>query len=242
MASIVSAIANKLGGLTGNALLNIYYNESRAKTLVCQFNPEEYHLQVQAQYTTKERMQDDKPIMQYIGGSISILQLALIFDTSSSYTLDTGFILTTVKKKKAEDVSKYTNTLLSLVKISGELHHPPMVEFCWGSLNLAGFVKTVDIKYTMFESGGMPVRAAVNLAIQSPNISVLEVSESPENPRESPDRTKRRILTEGNSIFSIAQTEYADAGMWREIAKANDIMDPMAVAPGTVLKVPALTN
>jgi nucleoid-associated protein YgaU len=38
----------------------------------------------------------------------------------------------------------------------------------------------------------------------------------------------------------MSAREYADPRLWREIANANDIDDPMDVKPGTVLKLPPL--
>lgn len=234
MASILAATRNLLRKFSGNALLNIYSTAGKKDTLVCQFNPEEYHITAQGKYSTEERPNKDSPIIQYIGGSVTALNLSLIFDTSASTETTLGLMTTSVKNNKATDVSDYIAILFSLVRVAGELHRPPAVEFTWGSLYLCGFTQSIDVTYTMFERGGMPVRAKVKLGIVSPNLEELS------QPLQSPDRTKCRVLTEGTNIWSIAQAEYDDAGYWREIAKANQIMDPLAVPIGTVLKIPAL--
>ena len=38
----------------------------------------------------------------------------------------------------------------------------------------------------------------------------------------------------------MAYRAYGDAGLWREIAEANEIDDPMRLHPGTRLLIPAL--
>jgi nucleoid-associated protein YgaU len=46
----------------------------------------------------------------------------------------------------------------------------------------------------------------------------------------------------GDSLPQIAWQEYGDATGWRVIAEANDIDDPMILAPGIELLVPALDD
>ena len=167
---------------------------------------------------------------------MSVLDLKLYFDTSTSYEITTGLI-TKPSKAKASDVSDYANVLLSVVRIDGKEHRPPVVTFYWGSFSFKGFAQTVDVTYTMFETGGMPVRCEVDMRLiaeeEDDDGSIL-------SPLESPDRTKCIVLKEGMNLWDIAGQEYGDAGYWREIARANNIMDPLAIPVGTNLRVPAL--
>lgn len=240
VASILSIGRNLFRSLTGNAVLKIHTAAGKTENFVCQFNPDEYKIRTQGKFITQERRENNSPIIQYIGGAVSVLNLTLFFDTSASTETTVG-VTVSVKNEEASDVSAYTNQLLALVKIAGEMHRPPIVEFCWGSLSFAGFVSQVDVQYVMFEKGGMPVRAKVDLVIQSQDLSVLnEAEENKEDPKESPDRTKCRIVTEDSNIWNIAQLEYDDVSKWREIARANHIMNPLEIQVGTALKVPAL--
>jgi nucleoid-associated protein YgaU len=52
--------------------------------------------------------------------------------------------------------------------------------------------------------------------------------------------TTRRTHTviQGDTLASIAQSEYGDPAKWRAVAVANGIDDPMRVGVGTVLMVP----
>ena len=63
---------------------------------------------------------------------------------------------------------------------------------------------------------------------------------SKQSPFESPDRTKTRVVVMGMSLWSIAWDEYNDCEKWRVIAKANNIMNPMDIHPGQVIRIPAL--
>ena len=44
------------------------------------------------------------------------------------------------------------------------------------------------------------------------------------------------------SLWSIAYEEYDDCEKWREIAKANNIMNPLDIRPGQVIRIPALDS
>lgn len=238
MPSILSIPRNVMRKLGGNAQLMIERATGEKSTFVCQFNPDQYGMNAKGKLTKIERPGEDSPIVQYMGGSTSVLNLKLYFDISTSYEIKTGMIFAKPKKEKAQDVSVYTKKLMSLVRIEGKVHRPPLVTFSWGSVRFSGFVESVDVSYTMFKKGGMPVRAEVSLNIISVELQPLNAVKL--SVKESPDRTKCITMTSGSSIWDIAEKEYGTASCWREIAKANDILNPLEVSAGTQLKVPAL--
>jgi nucleoid-associated protein YgaU len=47
-------------------------------------------------------------------------------------------------------------------------------------------------------------------------------------------------VTEGDSLWSIAAAEYGDPRWWRVVARANDVVNPRTLRPGTELVVPPL--
>ena len=55
-------------------------------------------------------------------------------------------------------------------------------------------------------------------------------------------RTHRKavVMGGGDSLASVARQEYGDPNLWRALAVANGVDDPMAVAPGRALVVPPL--
>lgn len=222
---------------TNNAQLHIETASGQSTTFVCQFNPDELNVSSKGNYSEQNRTGEDSPIIQYMGGSSTTLDLKLYFDTSSFYEMQNSLYSEPVKQS-GSDVTKYTSVLMDLVCIEGKVHRPPQVTFEWGSLSLTGYVNNVDVRYTMFEVGGMPVRAEVSLSILSSNALITDGEQL--SPKESPDRTKCIILSSDGNLWSIAQQEYGDAGYWREIARANEIMDPLQVPAGTSLIVPAL--
>lgn len=113
---------------------------------------------------------------------------------------------------------------------------PPWVVFHWGGLTgFTAYVSQVAVKYTLFTPGGVPVRAVATV-----NLEELSSEAAGQNPT-SGGLAARRVHTviAGDTLPSIAWREYGDARMWRALAAANDIDDPMRLRAGTSLLVPA---
>ena len=203
------------------------------------FNPTEYQLTDGASYSEKKVPGLDGPVMQYISGEATELSVSLFLDT---YVAKTPSLLPVSLPfsggaESSTDVSRITKIIADATSIDGSLHRPPKVTFQWGSLNFQGVLAKVSHTYTMFTESGMPVRAKVNLSFKS----IFPPSEKRRaSPFESPDRTRYRVIREGMQLWDIAYMEYGDPDLWKMIAKANGILNPLDIRPGTTIKLPAL--
>lgn len=207
----------------------VLINIDEKEPIPVQFNPSEYSLIEGADYTQMSRQNSDSPVLNFAGGTQQRLKMTLYFNT---YHVK----MSALDIVEEEDVSKQVEKVAKLRQIVGEAHRPPLVAFVWGSLKFIGFVNSVTSTYTMFAKSGKPLRAKVVVEfLGAPNDD-----DSRRSPFESPDRTKIRILSEDESLWSIARKEYGDEGKWRHIAAANRIMNPLEIPVGTVLKVPAI--
>ena len=119
---------------------------------------------------------------------------------------------------------------------------PPVLMFQWGSsnglTNFRGFLTSVSARYTLFRIDGTPIRATCNIRLE----------EQPhETARQNPTSGSRpgmrvHVVTEGETLHSVAWSEYRQARYWRGLAAFNGIDDPMRVAPGTTLLLPSLRD
>jgi hypothetical protein len=116
---------------------------------------------------------------------------------------------------------------------------PPLLQLMWGQTNyLLGYLKSVTARYTLFSADGTPLRASVDITIE----------ETPEgakaqNPTSGGVVGRRSVgLGAGDSLPSLARKEYGDPNLWRALAVANGIDDPMRVPLGTTLLVPPLAE
>ncbi len=204
--------------------------KSRQEAIEVKFNPAEYNLSNSIQYSEKSVPGLDGPIGQYIAGNSTTLNVTFIFDTYEPPTLDNP-------NEGGTDVTTYTTKISDLTLIDGSLHRVPKVTFSWGSIGFTGIITDVKESYTMFLGNGMPVRAKVDVTFKSTYDIATKKRRSP---LESPDRTKIRMVIQGDSLWNIAAREYQDAEKWKVIAKENGILNPLELYPGQLLKLPPL--
>lgn len=227
MSVLLSSLKSLVMGIKAMFSGKAYFQTEDGKQIHVQFNPEQFRITKTAQYSSSA--DKENPYIIYSGMVLPQLEISFFFDTSGIKELSkVGSVI-------ESDVTVLTNDFTNLAHLKPDLHRPPIVKFVWGSICFPGFVRSVSTTYTMFNKNGMPIQARVDAQL----IGIPEKSEA-KIPLESPDRTKSRVVSERADIWRLAGTEYGDISRWREIARANDIMDPFDVPAGTVLKVPAL--
>lgn len=212
----------------------IIYGESGAPkdTLSCSFNPSQYVIKNTTQYNEDKGIADNTPQLVFLSQTLPELTLTLFFDSMSD-----GITSLLDGDAALKPVTASTEKLAKAMKISGTMHTPPMVAFLWGNLNFAGVITSMTETFTMFSTFGKPIRAKVDLTIKAKVDG--KVAKSAE-PFESPDRTKYRTFMEGMSLWAMAYEEYGDCEMWRVIAKANNLMNPLDILPGQMIKIPPI--
>ena len=196
------------------------------------FNPAELTITKANSWTAVEKKGANAPDQRFQAGQPGTIALSLTLDT-----IDTG-----------SDVTEHTNKLLNLLKVDTGLpgsdkqrnkSRPPWVEFHWGKLvSFKAVVDRLQIKFTYFAADGMPLRAKADLALKQ----FTDETEKPlQNPTSHTDtlHTVHR-LGHGETLDRVAARHYADSTRWRLIAEANGVIDPLALAPGTLLMIPEL--
>jgi nucleoid-associated protein YgaU len=178
----------------------------------------------------------DYPNFIYNGGSADSLSLEIILNT---YEFQHVYDPSKIDSSKLSITEKVIQ-LKKLTLINPKIHRPPLCKFEWGKFNFTGYVNRLNVTYTMFLDDGTPVRARVSFEMTGVEYKDSNLVEN--IPLESPDRTKRRLVSENQQLWEFAQDEYGDASKWREIAKANGIKNPLYIKSGTRLTVPALTK
>lgn len=115
-----------------------------------------------------------------------------------------------------------------------EMPSPPFVIFGWGSnLGFLSFMESVSAEYTLFKPDGTPLRASCTLTMKE-----IPVGLPGQNPTSGGSARKMRTVLAGDTLQSIAFREYGRPRLWRAIADANGIDDPLRLKPGTNLFIP----
>ena len=197
--------------------------------VLAKYNPNEFSIETRNQYQRTAMPGLPAPVTQFVSGEAQKLSFSLFFDSYEAGT----------------DVRDETGKLTNLMRINSSLHTPPICTFQWGGRPMSGetkrdFVGVIDSisqKFTMFLDSGLPVRATLALSVTE----YLPIEEQRKALKlESADRTKRRVLREGDTLWAMADREYEDPAQWRVIAEANNIDNPRTVSIGKELKLPPL--
>lgn len=193
-----------------------------------QFNPKELTMGKSASWARQTAKANGKAgAPQYKGPLPSKLTLEMFFDASGKQD-------NAVVQRVDKLFSCCAPTEASLKQNKGS---PPWVLFRWGELTgFLAYVSSVQVKYTLFTSAGLPVRATCTVTLE-------EISGDP--PKQNPSSgglVPRRVhvLVEGDTLAGIAYREYGDASLWRAVAAANGIDDPMRLRPGKSVMLPAV--
>jgi nucleoid-associated protein YgaU len=196
--------------------------------LTCAFNPREYTISKSATWhKTPAKGAKSAPKPEFVGANPSSMSMELFFD---------GF-------ESGGDVSKVVGTLFDWTSptpksIADNKPNPPIVVFHWGNKTFFdAYIKQVSAKYTLFEADGTPLRATVNVGFEE-----VPMEKPKTNPTSGgPPGRRTHVVAESDTLQSVAQAEYGDPALWRGLAAANGIDDPLRVPTGTTLLIPAAT-
>jgi hypothetical protein len=213
---------------TGNDKATIT-NLDTGESVTCLFRPKEYSFQKSNTWKLGTVKGGDVPQLEFEGGGAASLTMELMFDTY----------------EKGKDVRlEYTNKLWNFMKVNPSKQNPqtgksepPRVEFRWGSMwSFKAVITQMTQRFTLFLPTGAPVRAVVTVAFQQAEDTGKYPFQNPTS--HSLAGYKTREVKEGDSLDWVAFEEYGNAGLWRKIADANGLNNPMKLAPGSVLLIP----
>jgi hypothetical protein len=193
----------------------------------CMFNPFEYTVSKSNQYEEKAQNNSDVPQVEFKKGGPQVLRLSLTFDTY----------------EKNQDVSRQTNKLWKLMESKTRQQGgretkvpPPEVAFHWGVFRFVAVITEMTQKFTLFKLDGTPVRAKVDVTFTQHK----DVNDYPnQNPTSGGGQIERVYqVVAGDRLDTIAHALYGNAAKWRQIAEYNQVDNPLAVRPGTLLTIP----
>jgi nucleoid-associated protein YgaU len=194
-----------------------------------QFNPKELSLTKNAKWKQDANANAPKSTsaVQFLGSDPSKLSLEMFLDATDK-----------MDDKVAKTVDKLFSCCVPTdTSRQAKKGSPPWVIFHWGGLtSFCAYVSSVTAKYTLFTPGGTPVRAVCTIALEE--ISGVLGGQNPTSGALA--ARNAHVVVVGDTLQSLAYRTYGDPQLWRAIAEANNIDDPMKLRPGTRLLVPAL--
>lgn len=209
-----------------------YLEVEKGGRITCLFNPSELTIAKSNLWESDNVPGRNSPDLYFTGGEAGTMDLSLVFDTTADGTA----------------VTRHTDTLLGVMKVDPTLPshdpernkgRPPWVKFHWGDLHsFKAIVTQLSLTFTYFSSSGVPLRARASLSLRQFQEDAKWGPQNPTSGTPEPHRVHR--LERGETLDRLAAAYYGDSTLWRHIATANGIEDPLRIEPGTPLVIPRL--
>lgn len=215
--------------------------KQRSGQIVALFNPGSYTVHKTVTWSTPQtalggcaqtERQLNAPTLTFGGGGSRVLSLDLFFDVTEPVERFGRLV-------NFDDVRVLTNEVVKLTRIDGVLKRPPACEVSWGNapddsdFPFTGVVSSLTQNFTLFRSTGKPVRATLSVAF-------IEFLDPQQDLLKTDPELTTRVVRRGDTLSSIAVEVYRDPTLWRVIAEANRIDDPLKLEVGARLTVPKL--
>ena len=197
-----------------------------------QFNPEEYTLNREINYAQAAIPGLSAPLLQFVSGNLQTLQMELFLDTLEQHKLGSKTV-----NDAQSDVRVLARQVTELMAVAPATHAPPVLLFTWGSLAFSCVLASCSQRYTMFLPDGIPVRARLTVSFNEYRNAELEAKEVK---RETADYAKWHVVSQGETLSSMAGTEYGDPALWRVTAMATPLQHARRLPPGLELLLPRL--
>ncbi|MEM0999912.1 MAG: LysM peptidoglycan-binding domain-containing protein [Bacteroidota bacterium] len=201
-------------------------------TFEVMFNPETYSVNYQNVYDRKQGINTSGRTAQYAMSSPSRLNLTLILDGTGVGVYGLSIL------GKSTDVYQQVQEFLRLTyRMDGDIHEPKFLTIRWGDLTFKCRLESVDVRYSLFDKSGIPLRAELTTAF----LGDLEQSErlKLEN-KNSPDLTHTRIVGAHDLLPLMCEKIYGSPHYYIQVAKANNLLDFRNLKPGQEIFFPPI--
>lgn len=200
-----------------------------------QFNPKELQVVKKAKWESKPTKGNKKaPPPEYVGPEAASMSIEMFLDAHDN--LGKGGQERDILQEVQKLIDACTPTESSQ---SSKTPKPPGALFGWGEkVYFKGYIESVTAKYTRFLPSGKPIRATCTIALKE-----FPKDSKKQNPTSGTLAAMASYqVVAGDSLPVIAHREYGDPALWRALAEANNLDDPMLLRPGLRLLVPAATE
>ncbi len=220
--------------------------KAEAQTLAVQFNPESYSLSYKNTFNRGQGINTQGRRQTYGVSMPQELSLKLVMDTTGvvkspgtgllpGSAADLARAVLGVRRGTAYDqVSAFLNLAY---KTSGSTHEPAYLTLTWGSMTFDCRLSSLDVRYTLFDRQGTPIRAELDVRFTG-DLKDPTGSQS----KNSPDLTHFRLVKAGDSLPLLCQEIYGSTEHYLMVARVNRLNSFRSLVPGTSLVFPPLAK
>ena len=135
-----------------------------------------------------------------------------------------------------KDIAKFEKLCL---RMNGDIHEPNFLLVRWGDFTLSCRLKTLDITYKLFDEGGDPLRAELDVTFVEDKTTEKIFREAGKN---SPDLTHVRVVKSGDTLPLLCKEVYGSSVHYLRVAAENGLDDFRNLIPGQTLNFPPLES
>jgi LysM repeat protein len=214
-------------------------NTDTRESFAVMYNPEELKLEQGNTFAEVGIPGLNSPPIQYVRGKARALSMELFFDT-----YETG-----------QDVRQFTTPVTKLLEKMPQTQAPPILLFSMGRLQFQCVLTDAGQRFTMFLRDGTPVRSTLTVRLQayvrvdvqtvhglffgSPTVSAaVNAAVGAVVGVVSGAATVHNVVA-GDTLSGLAAAYLGDPALWRDIARANGVVDPFDLPVGRPLVIPS---
>ena len=146
----------------------------------------------------------------------------------------TGVVASAPLKTVKEQIEKFRGVVFSY---NGQIHSPNYLKLSWGTLLFKCRLVNLDIRYTLFQSDGTPLRAYAEVRFAS-YTAPAELAKRAR--RSSPDVSHVVSVKTGDTLPLMCYRIYGSSTPYLEVARINGLSAFRHLTPGTTLLFPPL--
>lgn len=206
------------------------------------YNPTEFSVNYGTGYDGGEVPISADVSKKYTSTAPRNLSMKLFFDgTGASPSASSlGAMASNALGVHVNTVDLQIETFIGLASaVDNTKHRPRFVMIIWGSFIMTGVVTTMNVKYTLFQPDGRPLRATMDLTIKE-NIASSLVTKLLN--LLSPDLSKCIVVKEGDTLPLLCYQEYNDASLYTKVAEVNNLKNYRKLEQGMELLFPPIDN
>ena len=192
-------------------------------------NPAEFSHDRSICYNTKRTLGQNGNPVRFSAVNPDKIAFSLVFDGTGAVPPQKG---------TPADVAGQVEAISGIVyTYKGDRHEPSHVQILWGTLIFYGRLQSMSLNYTLFTSGGAPLRARSDMSFLG-FVSAEEGRLTAD--RSSPDLSHSVLVVDGDTLPLLCQRVYGDSRYYPEVAVFNGLREFRRLQPGSRLHFPPL--
>lgn len=141
--------------------------------------------------------------------------------------------------EKVDVITKLDEFREVCIMMRSDTHRPPFLRIVWGKMTVDCVLLSCDIKHTLFDKKGVPIRATISATFKEAISDEMRVAQEKKN---SPDLTHKRIVQEGDTLPLMTYRIYGDSKYYLQVAKANGLKDFRKLKAGQEIFFPPINK